>query len=376
MVDIKGSTRSGEVDAVRAVALFGICVVNVPFLAQPLDSLLARATRIDAVAQFAVEWLFQGKFFIMFSFMFGWAVISQAERNPDRANTSSRYLRRLLGLAVLGIAHATLVFFGDILLLYALIGLALLPLQDAAPAKLMRVALYSLVGAAFSFALLGVLVAEVGGSPNASAAIAAYRGSFFDAFHQRLNHDWPIAFAFVCLFNGPLAFAAFCAGAAAAKVKLFEPGNLHFARARRSLPFLFVGGLAINMFYALAIDGAFGQGVWSLLGLMALAIGSPLLGCAYLVAIVELYRRGWFSPAMLASGAMSLTCYVLEGAVAGIIFNGYGFGLYGSQGPFACIVWALVVFAITHGLCQVWHARFGTGPLERVLRAIIGGRRT
>ena len=69
--------RAGEVDAIRGLALLGICVVNVPFLAQPLDRMLERPVGADLVAQIAVEWLFQGKFFVLFSFLFGWGFAIQ-----------------------------------------------------------------------------------------------------------------------------------------------------------------------------------------------------------------------------------------------------------------------------------------------------------
>jgi uncharacterized protein len=54
------------------------------------------------------------------------------------------------------------------------------------------------------------------------------------------------------------------------------------------------------------------------------------------------------------------------------VFNGYGLGFYGLVGPAACLAWAIIIFAVTHVLCHLWHTRFGAGPLERVLRAMIG----
>jgi uncharacterized protein len=365
--------RTEEIDALRGVALFGICVVNVPFLAQPMDQLLVRASGLDAAAQFLVEWLFQGKFFIMFAFLFGWGVVHQAQRMSNAAEERWRYLRRLLALGVLGVAHATLVFYGDILLLYAVVGLVLFPVRKASAGLLVRIAAGTLVISALSFAALGALMSEP--IPSQVPTGAGYSGSFMDAVWQRLVYDWPVAAVFIGLFNGPLVFAAFCAGAAAAKANFFDRGNPVFESIRARLPHLFAAGLAINLLYALAIGGQLGQGFIALVGLTSLSIGSPVLGGAYLVSIIALHRRGWFGPATLASGTMSLTCYVLEGIVGGLVFNGYGLGLYKSAGPAACIVWATVIFAVTHILCQLWHARFGTGPLERVVRVIIGQRR-
>jgi uncharacterized protein len=71
---------------------------------------------------------------------------------------------------------------------------------------------------------------------------------------------------------------------------------------------------------------------------------------------------------------MSLTAYVAEGAVAGLIFNGYGLGLYGQLGPFALCFVALAVFAMVHMLCATWSRFSVTGPLEVILRTITHGR--
>ena len=59
--------RFAEVDAVRSLALLGICVVNVPFLAHPIEGAIIPPAGADRLAQLIVEWLFQGKFFVLFS---------------------------------------------------------------------------------------------------------------------------------------------------------------------------------------------------------------------------------------------------------------------------------------------------------------------
>ena len=122
--------RLQEVDALRSFALFGIALSNFPILAKSPDAMMNMPeTWIDTLTTVALEVFVSGKFFVLFSFLFGWGFAIQSAASA-RAGVSGakRFTLRLLGLLLIGVAHATLVFFGDILGLYALLGLPLLAL--------------------------------------------------------------------------------------------------------------------------------------------------------------------------------------------------------------------------------------------------------
>ncbi len=362
--------RAGEVDALRGMALLGICVVNVPFLAQPLERMLERPVGIDLVAQFAVEWLFQGKFFVLFSFLFGWGfAIQMAASARAGVSGAKRFALRLLGLLLIGVAHATLVFFGDILVLYALLGLPLLALRGASPRALVYVAAGAMVVGFGALSVLAILLAEPSSLGLSAAVGPGYLGGFADAVRQRLA-DWRVAFGFLWLFNGPVAFAAFCLGLAAAKIDVFRPGNPAYSVLRRNLPLLLSVGLLLNLGYALSLQGTLGQDLLAVVAFASLALGGPILASAYLVLAVEAARRGWLQGATVAAGRMSLTGYVLEGMLAGLVFNGYGLGLYGTVGAAGCLLIALGIVAATHLFAMLWLKFAANGPLEIVLRGI------
>jgi uncharacterized protein len=321
-----------------------------------------------------VQTLFEGKFFVLFSFVFGWgAGIQMQVALKAGVPELRRLLRRLLGLALIGTAHATLVFFGDILVLYALLGLPLLLLRHASPRRLVQVAMGAMVLAFIVLFILAVNIGQLGQPGQTLNAQAGYLGGFAEATRQRLD-DWPIGFVFILLFNGPIAFAAFCAGLAAAKVGFFESGNIIYERLRSRVPLLLAVSLPLNVLYALASSGFLGEGPMAALGFSALAIAGPALSTVYLVAAVELARRGRFQGATVAAGRVSLSAYVLEGLLAGLIFNGYGLGLYGSVGAVGCIAVAVAIYVATHGLAALWLSKFTNGPLETILRLITRGR--
>ena len=178
--------------------------------------------------------------------------------------------------------------------------------------------------------------------------------------------------AFILLFNGPIAFAAFCAGLAAAKSGFFERGNVVYLalRGRLLLLLLLAVGLPLNAAYALSVSGLLGDGPSAALAFAGLSVGGPCLAAVYLVGAIEASRRGWFQGATAAAGRMSLTAYVTEGVLAGVVFNGYGLSLYGQVGLFGCFGIAVAIYAVTHTFAALWLRAFSHGPLEALLKAI------
>ncbi|MGP1358208.1 DUF418 domain-containing protein, partial [Roseicyclus sp.] len=149
------ASRAPEVDLLRAVALYGICIANIPYLALPYDALaIPPSEGLDRLAATGTALLVHGKFFVLFSFLFGWGfgvqLASAARRGRPAGQT---YLRRLGGLFLIGIAHAFLVFAGDILILYAILGLVLWSLREASDRTLRRIAGGAVVLAALAYAV-------------------------------------------------------------------------------------------------------------------------------------------------------------------------------------------------------------------------------
>ncbi|MFN3970905.1 MAG: DUF418 domain-containing protein [Gemmobacter sp.] len=366
--------RVQEVDALRAFALLGISLANYPILAQSADTLLSPAATVsDHLTTAVLEMFISGKFFVLFSFLFGWGMGVQIA-SATRQGVAARgpFLRRLAGLAVIGVAHAILVFHGDILVLYAILGLLLWTLRDASPRGLVRLALSGAIVAIPAYFVLGYGLATGRAALPPDPVGAGYLGGFWEAAAQRAR-DWPAAFGFVLLFNGPLALSAFCAGLAAQKAGLFDPGSAHWTALRRAVPWLATAGLAANLVHTLAfgmiLEGT-GSAVPVSLGLAALALGAPFLGLVYLWAVVEAARR-WGVPSwMAAAGAMSATIYVGQGVLGGLVFNGYGLSLYGSLHAPLIALAACLATALLFAAAALWSRAFGQGPLERLLRAV------
>ena len=365
--------RFKEPDVVRGLALFGICVVNVPFMALPFQQVIERQSGFDGAVQFIVEWLFQGKFFLLFSFLFGWGFALQIKSKTAGGNPRNRYFRRLAGLFVIGILHATLVFFGDILVLYAILGVPLFFVSKFSPRQLVKVALSFLMVAFIFLFILGIVLSDLATSNDLVDNSDGYLGSFLDTVRARLQ-DLPSTFSFNLVFNGPLAFSAFCVGSAAARCNFFEPGNSYYQAIRSRIWILLPLGLVGNLLFASGFGGIISDPILGSLAFASISFFGPCLSTVYLVAAIEFSRNQRFKKGTTAAGRMSLTCYVLEGILAGLVFNGYGFGLYGNFGAAACFAIATGIFLSTHLFADLYLRRYAMGPLEQVLRRVTHGK--
>ena len=151
---LRQSTRIEALDALRGIALLGILFVNFSFIAMPEGSFgtyidLQFPSDWDRWAQFLIEALCDGKFILIFSFLFGWGFYSQLRSGDTDANRW-RFFRRLGGLLLIGLLHACLLFVGDILVTYAILGVPLFWMRGWSARKLLIAAscmwLVSLLG--------------------------------------------------------------------------------------------------------------------------------------------------------------------------------------------------------------------------------------
>ncbi|WP_439530746.1 DUF418 domain-containing protein [Pannonibacter sp.] len=365
--------RNPEVDLLRSFALVGICIVNLPLLAlYDAPEPMREPSGLDEIVYFANVWLLEGKVFPLFAFMFGWGIVSQqASAVRDGQSFSHRYARRLLGLLVLGVLHALFVYTGDILVLYALLGLLIWPCIGWPGSRLVRLALATVPVAALAYVALGSLYLIEFGDTTSGPSIV----TFMDAVAYR-QFDWPFTFSFVVLFNGPAAFAAFCLGLAGARAGLLQKDNAHYLWLRRRIIPITLAGLTLSLGYAIAEANLTPEPPdWSAVAGMALGpLGALFLSSAYFVAIVELARHFTFPQAFVATGKSSLTTYVLQGLIGGVLVSGYGLGLGAQMGSAGYLVTALVVCLVTMLFARIWQIWFRRGPLEEVLRALTGTR--
>ena len=207
-------------DYLRLVALFGIVAVNVQYIAfSALGSFAdpSRETALDAITLWLVNGLALLKTYGLFSFMFGVGLGFQMRSAAQRGLPFGRlYRNRMIGLAILGVAHGCLFFPGDILTIYAVTGSILYLFRDWPVRRLVRIGAALLaLQALIATPLLLVAPATPPDIVAMERAILT-EGGFLEAALFR-----SIGFAFIMLsflvIQGIAALGWFCLGLASVK---------------------------------------------------------------------------------------------------------------------------------------------------------------
>ncbi|SIT27680.1 DUF418 domain-containing protein [Achromobacter sp. MFA1 R4] len=380
--------RLAHVDALRGFALFGILVVNIGVLAFPFYGAgvpdPAWSSPLDVTVRWFVAWLFETKFYLLFSFLFGYSfTLQMAAAEHAGAAFAPRFLRRLVGLAVLGLAHAILFYQGDILVTYALLGLALLLCRRMDPGRALRRALWLIALASAAWLILGAL-SLLGPAPadygaqykaEALASIQAYRGTIGTTIAQHIKELSETVWFTLLFVQGPFAFAMFLAGYALGRRNaLADPW-----RSPRALGLLCALGLLPGLAGAAAYaTSALPQArvVWELPGLAVGLFTAPLLSLSYAAAFLLALRTGpgrrlgeWLAPA----GRMALSNYLMQSVVCAWLFTAWGLRLYAAVSPLAAFVIAVAICAVQMPLSAWWLRRHAYGPVEWFLRALTIG---
>jgi uncharacterized protein len=379
--------REHAIDALRGFALLGILLVNAGSFASTYFGLGVVDPAFSRPVDHAVRWfvalVFETKFYLLFSLLFGYSFALQMD-SAQRAGSAfvPRMLRRLAGLLLLGLAHAWLLFAGDILVTYALLGLLLLPMRRLRPdtAAALAVALLALVS--LGWGLLAWLMslappmdwplAEV--HAKAQQAAAAYRAGPLEAIAQR-GRDMADGVWFVIVFvQGPCALAMFLLGLAAHRSGYLARAAGEPARLRRWMRCCLSIGAAGALLYATVQTSLVRQSDHVSAAVLAVDLATaPFLTLGYVAALLWVLQHSRHGRALAAwlepAGRMALSNYLMQSLVGALVFTAYGLALVGRVPPLAVLLGCVALYAAQLALSRRWMARHAYGPVEWLLRA-------
>lgn len=374
--------RDPAIDMIRGVALFGILVVNMPFFAMPFGFggdwwRTAFPGALDRFAVFLIQALFEAKFILIFSFLFGYGAARQIESNGP-----ARYRRRLLALGLLGIAHALLLFAGDILLAYALLGLVL-PLAARWPAlRLVKAAALMWLLAILTHTALGIVgIIEPDSWKGGDAAVVALHrsGDFLGIAGYRLI-EWAVFYGLAPFITLPHVAMMFFLGMAAHRYLGTAPLSSLAVQGRAIARLLWLPALIGNIAYAavaVAPPGSM-KPAFAAAELILRGVFPPLLSLVLIGAGLSFFNSrlgARVGRIFQADGRLSLSLYISESIACALIFLGYGLGLYGWLGPAACIGLAALVYFGLLIAASLWGRVFVKGPFEWFVERMAGPRR-
>jgi uncharacterized protein len=378
------STRLGTaprlrlLDLIRGFGLFGIFVVNLPFMANTIyhEPQLASLGLIDRFVTLLVSALFQLKFYLLFSFVFGYSFGLQIESEREEPSKIHAFRRRLAGLFAFGLLDSVFLFVGDILTSYALLGVLLLKVRQSPPRRLWRMGLGAVL---LAILVYGGAVFAMGGedlSPSKEVlehATKAYSGSFWRGAMQRAG-DLLLVLPFLAITNWLPAFGMFCWGLAAAKTGTFEDISEFLSQQRSRALLCLAVGLPANLLFAFAVTDQ-PVSIWGFFSIALSPASAVCLSFAYLYGLAWVHFRWPARTAPLESaGRLSLSNYLGQNLSGCFLFCGWGLGQLGRFGPTQLFLIAAGWF-LMQLIVSIYYSRwFLLGPDEWVLRSFSRGR--
>ena len=374
--------RIVALDVLRGAALLGIFIMNMPGFTHSLFARpVAPTAALDIVAMALREVFFAGKFNLLFGLLFGIGFTLQLARleraEPKRAVTV--YARRLAALMAIGLVHAVLLWPGDVLVVYAVLGFGLLALRRIPDRGLVALIVLCLAYPALSESLrtwwmpvdMETLAAFDYSAFEVSNDLAFGHGSFADAVVETAR-------VFAWSYSTPLglfSYAAFyvqmatgiLAGVLAGRRGWLEAMPRRLATLRRA------------QWVALAVVLAAAVVAVSLGSLLAQTIGRAALTACYVLVVLRLLARPGSCRGLLVlapAGRMPLSNYLLQTLLASAIFYGWGLGWWGRAGAaMETSLAVLLFFLVQLPLSAWWLRRFRHGPAEYFWRVLTYGRR-
>ncbi len=395
---IAPSERLEIVDFLRGFALFGILMVNLPLMNAPFTSEMGEfvlwTDKINTLASGFIRFFFTGKFYVLFSFLFGigfYFFIKKVE-NGD-SGILSVFKLRLFWLLVFGVLHILFLWYGDILLIYALVGFVLLLFRNVSNKALIIWAIVLILTPIILLGGLVVLMYLISLVPEAAAevdkayyeaylnlkqisenALSIYpNGTFAEIFNMRLSEYSNIMNAL--FYFVPNVLAMFLVGMLLARKRVFE--NL---KEKRKIfkKILFISlpiAIGLNLVYIYSFEGvSMTQINYNLLlYIIGSGIGGPAMSFVYISLIVlfissRLHLR--LFRAISDTGRMALTNYLTQSIICTTIFFSYGFGLYGKVNIWQGILMTIVIYTVQVIWSYLWLKHYRFGPMEWAWRSL------
>jgi uncharacterized protein len=398
--------RIDIIDVLRGLALFGIIAANMRGFAGPLYTYFRPEvmwnTHLDFWVQAFVDTFIQGKFIVIFAFLFGVGFALQFIRAEKRhGQFIPVYRRRLLALILIGGLHQLLFWWGDVLVTYALGGFLMIWFRKR-KSKTILIWVLSLMFAPMAGGLgyLGfrhfrpVPAQKVEANrikaenerqkslEEMRTAVKVYQaGTYAAIYKERLGELWHEnrSQPFVVVMTLPV----FMLGLLVYRLGIFQNPEAHRTALKKALIIGAVVGIPANVAstYVMHITGGQMQSGppegLKLFGFFLFIFGRPALSMCYASAVVLLFLNERWRPRLKpfsVIGRTALSNYLFQTIFCTTIFFGYGGGLFAKAHLAWLIILSVAVYALEVALSKWWLARYRFGPAEWAWRSLTYGR--
>ena len=418
---VSSANRIRSLDVARGFALLGILMVNVQLLCQPMAWLYkgggSNEGLVGIVAYYATRLLFESKSYPLFSLLFGMGLMLMRQRAIAAGRSFAKpYLRRLSMLLVMGVLHALLLYYADVLIIYSIIGFFTMWLMGRRSKLLLGLSV-SLLSLAVLFSVFSSFMGMQYSASNGADAFAdepaqtvmaepADEDIGFSAFFEQikqgkiaergpLSSEWESA-AKDAFQNGPLSHAILMrglewiaeqfnwtlGGGAVLQISgmfflgawLMKIDALGVDAARSMRRMILIGlliGMPCSILSVVLQAVATEFSAWYFFSFSFMAPAGPCVALGYMGLSMWLARRfgeGWFARSVASMGRMALTNYLMQSLLVCVIVQHWGFGMYGEISQAQMLAIAVSIYCFQLIVSPLWLSRFTMGPLEWLWR--------
>ncbi len=394
--------RVAAMDVLRGIAVLGIFLINMPLYLAPESGFFDWENNAlwsgsaDRLATLFIYIFAQGKFYTLFSFLFGLGFGIQMLRAEERhsPNFLSTYRRRLFVLLAIGILHFTLIWWGDVLHVYALLGFLLILFRKETD-KTLLIWAAGLTFIPLVLAIGGTAYEHFNDNKPAVEAREKKRKERKDENEKRVAEDLRVksSGSLPAILKLRLQRDARQLGSEVGwSTELFTSFLLGLWVSRRRIlqePHLYRPLLNKLAFVALPLAIALSTAnfiygyqhpnqpspLWRThLGLICEFLARPAMTFGYAAALLLIGIKSWMSP-FAAVGRMALTNYLLHSLVFTTVANSYGLGMYGKIHPVHALALCFAFYAVQLPFSVWWLRHYNYGPAEWLWRSVTYGRR-
>lgn len=376
------NSRDVIIDSTRGFALLGIVLVNIHFLGlSAVDGWFAAdMNRLEnQLGGFITSGFFLAKFYLLFSFLFGYSSTYIVKGTPENKR---RWIRRSLVLVALGFLHAQFFFHGDILLIYGIFGVILWNFMFRKDSTILGWAklLFVMSAVGMFFVTISSFLADMFEPLSNEEFLTSTRldevmltGNFLQLVLPR-TEVWVLALPGIVILQGPLVFVAFLIGLMAGRRSALSTESFKESTANKLAGFGLGIGIPVQLFAAAAMVWTFTGEVFYLgvfmLSLAVIFLTGGLVSAGIIGIIGKLVIRGRKLEILSSAGKNSLSIYLGQSLILLVIFAGWGFGLFGQTNLLINLSIGFLIWLVLSLLAMVGVRLGRRGPMEVVMSAL------
>lgn len=404
VLPIQKENRIEFLDVMRGIAIFCIFTANIPYLSGYFDTINEATSKTiklptDQWIGAFLHTIIDGKFYTIFSLLFGIGITIQYENLKAKSQSfSSFFKRRMFWLLVIGSIHLSLFWIGDILTLYAILGFGLLFFIETDNKKLFRWSIILLLLPILNTLLIHYFQIDY---PRIFLVINAKINAFFNLktemfggiamtnFSEMIKNQNLLTFFEINISTVPLriyyllmegrpfkVFGIFLLGIWFGRQILNHNLLYNNSLLKKIALYGFLIGIPvaiIRSFFEFTSDGSLAS---ELSITISYALGTVPLALGYFAGLALLYQKrksflNYFAPV----GKMALSNYLFQTLISITIFYNVGFGLAGKFGFTIIIGIVITIFIVQIQLSKLWLKHFRFGPVEWIWRQLTYGKR-